>query len=129
MIPYRPWQRPVGVVLLLVGLATAALRLAPEWPVRQQLVLKVEAPGSVRELHATWTREGEDSPRGGTRSSFPSGAPTTIERSVSLPNGDYALSVTVTRRVGRERVETMRTHRLRLEGRPVTVFVDAANQP
>jgi hypothetical protein len=116
----------VGLGLAVVAVFVLGFTLVPEWPVRQHLVLHLEAPENIRSIAATWTREDEQVPRGGTRSAFATGAPPRLDRELSLPNGDYVLRVSVERRLGGELLETSREHRIRLEGREVTVFVAAS---
>lgn len=124
-----PWRRYLALGLAAVAVLVLAMGLVPNWPQNQHVVFQVQAPENVESIVATWTREGDDSPRGGTKSSFASGAPSRIDRELSLPNGTYIFAVGVKRRVGRELVETSREHRVRLEGREVTVFITAASRP
>ena len=123
------WKRHLALGLAAVAVVVLATALVPEWPVRQHVVLRLEAPATVRSIVATWTREDEDVPRGGTQSSFAGGAPPRLERQLSLPNGDYVFEISVKRRLGDELVETSREHRVRLEGREVTVFVGTSASP
>ena len=119
------WRRLLALSLVVAAVGVVVLRTRSSWPVEQQLVFEIASPQQVRSLAATWTREGEDEPRGGAQFSFAHGAPHRIERRLSLPKGDYVIDVRAIRTSGSTRSETSRSHRVALEGRQVVLFVDA----
>ncbi len=129
MNPLPPRKHRLALGLAVLAVVVVAAKLVPEWPVKQHVVLQLESPGSIRAITATWTREDEEVPRGGTRSAFSGGAPPQLERRMSVPNGDYVFRVNVERQVGTRLVETSRDHRVRLDGREVTVFVAVPSSP
>ena len=88
------WRRHVPRVVLLIGLAVAALELGPTLPHDQTLVFRL-ASGlqPVKRLEATWTRYGADEPTGGVTLRFPDEAPSHVRHRLKVPNGEYVLAI------------------------------------
>jgi hypothetical protein len=90
--------------LFLVAAAAAAVYfLVPSAPRERTLLLEIEERGSVTSVDAIWTpASGGDAVQGGTWRFAAGAAPLAITSPVRLPDGRYALDVTVERGVGRE---------------------------
>lgn len=92
------WKRHLPRLVLLAGLAAVAISLAPSIPRHQTLVFHLgEGLRPVRRLEATWTRYNQDTPSGGVRLTFPEGAPASVRHRISVPNGEYVLTIVVER--------------------------------
>lgn len=83
--------------LFLAGLASALVPLSRRFPKAQTLLLELPsrlhgAPGKVE---VAYTRDGDSEPLGGYTLAFPSGAPRTVRREISAPDGRYRLDVSL----------------------------------
>jgi hypothetical protein len=118
-------------VLLVVGLLLSLLPLSRRTPREQTVVF--ELPGPFRECAArvevSWTRDGDAEPLGGFTMTFPEGAPASLRREISAPDGKYRLDVSLERpkkrgpgRGGPARVEF--TRQLSLNGGEVRVLLE-----
>jgi hypothetical protein len=95
--------RRFAPVFLLAAAAAATYFLVPNVPKERTLLLEVEAPASVTGVDATWSpANGGDAVQGGTWRFVAGTAPLAISSVVRLPDGRYALDVTLQRDVGRE---------------------------
>ncbi len=98
--PPRDWRHRAPRLLLLAGLAIAALVVAPAIPRDQTLVFRLdEGLQPVRMLTATWTRYGQEEPTGGVTLRFPDHAPRHVRHKLRVPNGEYVLSIALERGV------------------------------
>jgi hypothetical protein len=96
----RSRLRPIHArILLVTGILLALLPLSRRTPHAQTLVLQV--PTWFREtesrLEVSWTRDGDAEPLGGFTMTFPEGAPASVRREISAPDGKYRLDVTLER--------------------------------
>jgi hypothetical protein len=119
------WKRRLGFVVLTAAVVALAMHFLPNLPSTRLLVLRIESPDQVQSVSATWTRKGEDTPRGGTELTYSGNAPDRIERRLSLPDGEYVFDVRVVRRFRGTATETSRTHHVTLKGREITLFLQA----
>lgn len=92
------WRQHLPRLVLVGGLALAAVVVAPAIPRDQTLVFRLgDAVQPVRRLEATWTRDGQDEPTGGVTLSFPDHAPRRVRHELHVPNGKYVLAIVVER--------------------------------
>ncbi len=111
------WRSLGARAALLIGLALAASLVFPKVPREQRVVFRLGGSTEVRELTASFTREGEHEAATGVRLSFPDRAPPSVRHTVSLPNGAYVVSVElVSRDPGGSTKETRYVRRVNLEG-------------
>jgi hypothetical protein len=95
--------RRIAPVFLLAAAAAAAYFLVPNVPKERTLLLEVEARASVTGVDATWSPvNGGDAVQGGTWRFVAGAAPLAISSVVRLPDGRYALDVTLQRNAGPE---------------------------
>jgi hypothetical protein len=117
--------------ILVVGLLLALWPLSHKAPRAQVVVLEVPQrfrDGETR-VEVSWTRSGETEPLGGFTMTFPEGAPASLRREMSAPDGKYRLDVSVERSKngataagGSARVEF--TRQLSLNGGEVRVILE-----
>jgi hypothetical protein len=119
--------------ILVVGLLLALVPLSQRAPRTQVVVLDVPErfrDGETR-VEVSWTRDGDADPLGGFTMTFPEGAPASLRREISAPDGKYRLDVSLERskdRVSRggpagpARVEF--TRQLSLNGGEVRVLLE-----
>jgi hypothetical protein len=83
--------------LLIAGLLVSLIPLSRKTPKTQVLLL--ELPARFREtegrVEVSWTREGDTEPLGGFTLTFPEGAPASLRREISAPDGKYRLDVSL----------------------------------
>lgn len=102
----RPWWRRAALRVALIGGAALALSpLLSKLPREQTLVFRSEDDG-VRRLDVSWMRDGEPEALGGVSLSFPERSRRVVRHQVSLPNGEYLLSIAVERATGGETGES-----------------------
>ena len=115
--PPGPVRRAAARLVLVAGLGLALVSLLPQLPREQTLVFRVQE-NHVQRLAVTFTPQGEREARGGFTLSFPSRAPSPIRHQLEIPNGEYELSIELTRDVrgvSRE-PETSFVRRVTLDG-------------
>lgn len=117
------WRRYGARALLLVGIAVAALELAPAVPREHGLVFELDDPRQVRRLDATWTDLGASEPRGGVTLRFDRPPPRRIRHAVTLPHGNYVLTIDVERRMAGATRQTTHTRRVSLQGGETTIVL------
>ncbi|HVW30666.1 MAG TPA: hypothetical protein VHC69_35160 [Polyangiaceae bacterium] len=92
--------RPIHArILLVVGLLLSFLPLSRKTPRQQTVVLDVPErfrDGEAR-VDVSWTRNGDTEPLGGFTMTFPEGAPASLRREISAPDGKYRLDVSLER--------------------------------
>lgn len=115
-------MKPLARLLLLLGAAALGLFLLRAAPRDVTLVYGVPDPGGVTGVEADVRRGGEFLRHAEFR--FPTGAPGPIRHEVRLPDGEYAVSVRVSRRDGTARV-TERPFAVS-EGGPIVLPLDTA---
>jgi hypothetical protein len=112
-----PFRRAAARLVLVVGLALALVSLLPQLPREQTLVFRVPE-SHVQRLDVSFTPHGEEQASGGFTLSFSGSAPHHVRHQVDLPNGDYELSIELTRdgNEGRRDQETSFVRRVTLAG-------------
>ena len=112
-----PIRRVAARLVLVVGLGLALVSLLPQLPREQTLVFRVQE-NHVQRLAVSFTPQGEREARGGFTLSFPGSAPSRIRHQLELPNGDYELSIELTRDLlgARRDQETSFVRRVTLDG-------------
>jgi len=108
--PPLPRKRRGLSLLLLAGGATALFSFAPHWPKERVVEFRIDSDvGSLVGLDVTWTRVGEGADvSGGSSFHFePGHAPKIVRSTVHLPDGSYALDITLDR--GDHRASVQRT--------------------
>lgn len=89
-------RRRFGVVLLVAGLAVAAIPLIEATPDDRNFVVRIGDPEQVERVEILWTDEG--APLRQASLSFEVGsAPERVERSIPLAEGRYGVVATVWR--------------------------------
>ena len=84
--------------VLILGVVALLLYLGPRWPREQTLLFRLGPSGAaVTRLEASWVKEGNAELAGGMTLDFPDAAPDTVRHTVSLPNGEYTVTVELTR--------------------------------
>jgi hypothetical protein len=88
-------RRFAARALLLAGAAVVGTYIAARVPREQTLVFQ---PGStpVASLQATWAESGGEEPLGGVTLTFPSPTTRAVRHRVSLPNGEYDITIQLT---------------------------------
>ncbi|HEX3594684.1 MAG TPA: hypothetical protein VHU80_06270 [Polyangiaceae bacterium] len=83
--------------LLIAGLLVSLVPLSRRTPRTQ--VIRLELPPRFREtegrVDVSWTREGDTEPLGGFTLTFPEGAPASLRREISAPDGIYRLYISL----------------------------------
>lgn len=94
-----PIRSRFGRLVLLVGAVGAAVLLLPRLPRERQIDFHLEDTASIVGLELAWSREDGDGEavRGGSWHFAPGQAPRSLTTTVNLPNGRYAVDVTVER--------------------------------
>jgi len=112
-----PLRRAAARLVLLVGLGLALVSLLPQLPREQTLVFRVQE-NQVQRLAVSFTPRGERAASGGFTLSFPGSAPSHIRHQLELPNGEYELSIELTREMNARRrdQETSFVRRVTLDG-------------
>ncbi len=83
----------IARIALVSGVALAATQLLPALPHDQQLVFRAPTGAPISALEATWSAVGSDEPAGGVQFKFEDRPPRRVQHTVSLPNGEYRLTV------------------------------------
>ncbi|MEP7123838.1 MAG: hypothetical protein ABJE95_23115 [Byssovorax sp.] len=96
-------SRFVRIAVLLAGLGLAALIL-PRVPRDREIEFRVEDPATIVAIDLAWSRDdaAREAIQGGSWRFAPGQAPRSLTTSVHLPNGRYAVDVTVERTEGRD---------------------------
>ena len=117
--------------ILVVGLLLALLPLSQRAPRTQVVVFDV--PERFRDgesrIEVSWTRNGDTDPVGGFTMTFPEGAPASLRREISAPDGKYRLDVSLERSKNRGKaaggpVRVEFTRQLSLNGGEVRVLLE-----
>lgn len=89
---------------LLVGTLGAAALILPRLPRERQIDFRFEDAASIVGIELAWSREDGDGEavRGGSWHFAPGQAPRSLTTTVNLPNGRYAVDVTLERTGGRD---------------------------
>ena len=100
----RPTRSSFARLALLVGALGAATLILPRLPRERQVDFRFEDPASIIGVELAWTRENGDGEavQGGSWHFAPGQAPRSLTTTVHLPNGHYAVDVTVERTGGRD---------------------------
>lgn len=119
----RAWAARV----LLVGMALLAWQLVPALPRDQDvaLVLKKDDSIRVRRIDVSWKQSNDDEVLGVVTLNFPNGAPPVVHETMSLPNGQYLLTVRIEAVTAdsKEKRVTTQTRNVTLEGGSIRVFL------
>jgi hypothetical protein len=94
------WRSTIARVLLFGGVAFAATRMLPSIPREQILLFRLDGPGVVRRLDATWAIPGKSEPMGGVTLHIGAPPPGSVRHAVSLPNGPYVFEISIERAQG-----------------------------
>jgi hypothetical protein len=83
--------------LLIAGLLVSLVPLSRRTPKTQfiRLALPSRFRGSEGKVEVSWTREGDAEPLGGFTLTFPEGAPASLGREISAPDGKYRLDISL----------------------------------
>jgi hypothetical protein len=94
-----PTRRSFARLALLVGALGAAALILPRLPRERQIDFHFEDPASIVGVELAWSREnaGGEAIQGGSWHFAPGQAPRSLTTTVHLPNGHYAVDVTVER--------------------------------
>jgi hypothetical protein len=89
---------------VLVGALGAASLILPRVPRDRQVELRVDAPATIVAIDVAWSRDDHDAEpiQGGSWRFAPGQAPRSLTTSVHVPNGRYAVDVTIQRTEGRD---------------------------
>jgi hypothetical protein len=121
---FGSWRNHVARGLLIVGAVVVSRVIVPELPRKNLLKLDLGAAGqAVGRIELEWTRDGEDSPRGGASLRFKEKAPKLVVFPLDLTTGDYSFQVVLHRNSdpsAGQSATTFRRH-LRLGGGETTV--------
>lgn len=100
----RPTRSSFARVALLVGAMGAAAVILPRLPRERQVDFRFEDAASIVGIDLAWSREGGDGEavQGGSWHFAPGQAPRSLTTTVHLPDGRYAVDVTVERTGGRD---------------------------
>ena len=107
----------------MLGLIALAAWLVPHWPREQRLAFRLgSSHENVTRLEASWARHGDAQIAGGITLSFPDPPPETVRHTLSLPNGEYMVTVELTRKgSGATRTQTTWARRVTLGGKETTL--------
>jgi hypothetical protein len=99
-----PTRRRFARLVLLVGVLGGAAVLLPRLPRERQIDFRFEDTASIVGIELAWSREDGDGEavRGGSWHFAPGQAPRSLTTTVHLPNGRYAVDITVERTGGRD---------------------------
>lgn len=91
---FQFWKRRAAHLLLVGGLALAAVQVLDSMPHEQELLFEIPADQTIRSLSATWS-DADGVQLGGLRLDYPEGRRHDIRHSVQLANGDYEIQIEV----------------------------------
>ncbi len=99
-----PTRSRFARIALLVGALGAAALILPRLPRERQIDFRIEDTATVVGIDLAWSREDGDGEavQGGSWHFAPGQAPRSLSTTVHLPNGHYAVDVTVERTGGRD---------------------------
>lgn len=99
-----PTRSRFARIALLVGALGAAALILPRLPRERQIDFRLEDTASVTGLELAWSRDDGDGEavQGGSWHFAPGQAPRTLTTTVHLPNGRYAVDITLERTGGRD---------------------------
>jgi hypothetical protein len=103
-IAARPKRSRFVRIAVLLGALGAAALILPRVPRDREIELRINDPASIVAIDLAWSRDdaAHEPIRGGSWRFTPGQAPRSLNTSVHLPNGRYALDVTVERTEGRD---------------------------
>ncbi len=109
--------------VLVLGAVTLVLYLGPRWPREQELVFELgPSRGDLTRLEASWSKEGDPEVGGGMTWDFQGPPPESVRRTLSLPNGQYMITVELTYKgSGNTRPKTSWARRVILGGTRTTL--------
>jgi hypothetical protein len=109
--------------VLVLGLIALAAWLAPHWPRQQQLVFRLgSSHARITRLEASWVRQGDAEIEGGFILNFSDPPPETVRHTLTLPSGEYTVTVELTRKgSGDTRTKTTWARRVTLGGKETTL--------
>ena len=104
--PAPPKRSRITRILVLVGALGAAALVLPRVPRDREIELRVEDPATIVAIDVAWSRDDatHEPVQGGSWRFAPGQAPRSLTTSVHLPNGRYAVDVTVERTEGRDEI-------------------------
>ena len=99
-----PTRSRFARIALLAGALGAAALILPRLPRERQIDFRIEDTASIVGIELAWSRDEGDGEavQGGSWHFAPGQAPRSLSTTVHLPNGRYAVDVTVERTGGRE---------------------------
>ena len=91
------WRRRAASLVLLAGVVFALLSAAHQKRPDTALIFRFDPDLSVgvRRLNASWTPVGDVEPAGGVTLNFSSGPGREVRHVLSVPQGDYVLSLQI----------------------------------
>jgi hypothetical protein len=103
-IPARPKRSPLIRIAVVVGGLGVASLVLPRIPRDREIEFRVAEPATIVAIDLAWTRDdaAHEPLQGGSWRFAPGQAPRSLTTSVHLPNGRYAVDVTVERTEGRD---------------------------
>ena len=86
------WRRRLARGLIVGGLALAVLRLAPEVPREQHVIIEAPPGANITALNLSWRSQDDERVVGGVELR-PHGETHRLSHLIKVPNGDYTLAV------------------------------------
>jgi hypothetical protein len=99
-----PTRSRFARIALLAGALGAAALILPRLPRERQIDFRIEDAASIVAIELAWSREDGDGEavQGGSWHFAPGQAPRSLTTTVHLPNGRYAVDITLERTGGRD---------------------------
>lgn len=114
------WTRRAAALLLLTGLAVAFVSFAEKVRHENTLIFRFDPDLSakVRRVTASWIPVGDVEATGGVILNFPGGPGREVRQVVSVPDGEYMISIEVE---PRDLVTTSQARRVTLTGNELVI--------
>jgi len=122
------WRRRAAALVLLAGVALAMVTASRHARHDTALIFRFDPDLSVgvRQLSASWTPVGELEPAGGVTLNFSSGPGREVRHVLSVPQGDYVISLQISPSELENRMrETSLVRRVTLAGTDVVIPLEA----
>jgi hypothetical protein len=118
------WRRRAAALVLIAGVVLALATTTRHARHDTALIFRFDPDLSegVRQLSASWTPAGELEPAGGVALNFPAGPGREVRHVLSLPQGDYVISLQIAPpELERRMPETTLVRRVTLAGTDVVI--------